>query len=188
MIEFSSLKELPKHFSKLQSEIENPKKDRKGVHNAKYAQLDVVLDVIKKVAPKHGFSVTQLPFNDGDIFGIETLLMHDSGEWIKSRYGSKMASLNPQDYGKAITYYRRYALGALFNIAPEDDDDADSLIPQKSYQKKTNNNATRLATDGQKKFLYSLMGQQLYNENKTFIEKQMTFDQASKKIEELKGE
>lgn len=127
MIEFSLLKEMPKKLAQMQAELENPKKDKAGMHKAKYAQLDTVIDVIKPIATKYGFSVVQFPYNDNDVFGVETLLIHESGEYIRGRYGSKITSTNPQDYGKMITYYRRYALGALFNIAPEDDDDADSV-------------------------------------------------------------
>lgn len=179
MIEFSNLDKMPGALAKLQNEIKNPKKDRKGMHNAKYAQLDSVIDQIKEVTGKHGFSVIQLPFNDEKVFGVETMLLHESGEWIKGRYGGSMSSTNPQDYGKAITYFRRYALGALFNIAPEDDDDADSIAV-------TSQKGNDLATEGQRKFLYSLMGMEEYNKNKVWIETKMTKAQATRKIEELK--
>jgi len=126
MIEFSELKEMPKALAKLQGEIENPKKDKKGMHNTYYATLDSVISEIKKVLSKNGFSVIQLPFNDGDNLGVETMLLHSSGEYIKSKYSMPIPNVNPQEHGKIITYYRRYALGSLFNMAPETDDDGDS--------------------------------------------------------------
>lgn len=135
MLEFSSsTKEISAALAAIQSEIKNPKKDAEGVHGAKYATLDATIDSIRTVASKHGVSVVQVPFNSEERFGVESLVLHASGEWIKGSYSVPVKSANPQDYGKVVTYFRRYALGALFNLAPENDDDADSLIPKPQYQ------------------------------------------------------
>jgi len=52
---------------------------------------------------------------------LETRIIHSSGEWIASQY-PLAAYAKPQEQGSAITYARRYALGALAGLAPEDDD------------------------------------------------------------------
>lgn len=145
MIEFSDLKEMPKALVKVQNLINNPKKNAKGMHNAKYATLDEVISVSKKILADNGFSVMQSPYNDGEVMGVETIFIHESGEYIRGRFGSKFTSADPQKAGGLITYYRRYSLSAMLNVASENDDDADSLKPssEPSFE--------------QKKFLHTLM-------------------------------
>jgi len=179
MIEFSSLKEMPTALIDLQLNIKNPTRNKKA-YNYYYADMDEVLECIKRPCIDHGFSVVQMPYNDEEILGVETLLVHKSGEFIKARFGSKPSKSDPQSVGSHISYYRRYSLLSMFNLSQEDDDGA-------SASGRTNGKP-ELASDGQKKFLFSLMGMEKYNQNKSFIEKQMTKSQATKKIEEMKGE
>ena len=146
MLEFSDLKEMPKALVKIQNEISNPKKNAKGMHNAKYATLDEVISVSKKLLANNGFTIIQSPYNDGEVMGVETMFLHESGEFIRGRFGSKFTSQDPQKAGGLITYYRRYSLSAMLNVASENDDDADSLKPGGST-----------ASDKQKKFLHTLI-------------------------------
>jgi hypothetical protein len=53
---------------------------------------------------------------------LVTRLIHESGEWLGSRYPVHPVKADPQGEGSALTYARRYALMALVGIAPEDDD------------------------------------------------------------------
>ena len=176
MIEFSDLKEMPKALVKLTSSIKNPTRSKKA-YNYMYADLDEVLDCIKGGASENGFYVTQMPYNDGEILGVETLLIHESGEYIKARFGSKLTKHDPQSVGSQISYYRRYALLAMFNLAQEDDDGA-------TFNKPKQTASNNLATQPQKETLKNLMGNK-YDEHKDFIETKMTKKQASQKIEEL---
>jgi len=59
--------------------------------------------------------------SDGVI--VETLFLHESGESLRSgRLHVPAAKQDPQGYGSALTYARRYSLMAACGIAPEDDD------------------------------------------------------------------
>jgi len=51
------------------------------------------------------------------------MIIHTSGEWIKSSYEMKPTKNDPQGLGSAITYQRRYALGAVLSLNIDDDDD-----------------------------------------------------------------
>jgi len=54
---------------------------------------------------------------------IETILIHTSGETLSGGLLHVPASKNdPQGYGSALTYARRYSLMATCGIAAEDDD------------------------------------------------------------------
>lgn len=171
MLEFSDLKEMPKALVKIQNEINNPKKNAKGMHNAKYATLDEVISVSKKLLANNGFTIIQSPYNDGEVMGVETMFLHESGEYIRGKFGSKFTSQDPQKAGGLITYYRRYSLSAMLNVASENDDDADSLKPSASN-----------ASDKQKKFLHSLIIEKNIQLTDQLIGKLKTID--SKKCSE----
>lgn len=107
-----------------QAEIEGAEKDRKNDHfKSKYATLAAVWEAWQRVGPKHGLSVTQWPgaFEGGKV-PLTTVLSHKSGEWMRETLSMPVVKSDPQGYGSAVTYARRYSLMALAGIAPEDDD------------------------------------------------------------------
>jgi hypothetical protein len=63
---------------------------------------------------------------------VETLFVHESGEVMS---GGKLHvpadKQNPQGYGSALTYARRYSLMSSCGIAPEDDDGNAASAQQK---------------------------------------------------------
>lgn len=192
MIEFSEFKELPKHLVALQAEVENPDKSSKG-HNYKYADLDTILKTVKPIIAKHGFSIVQSGYDEGDKFGVETMLIHNSGEFIRGKFGSQISGgpiKGCQAIGSQITYYRRYSLLSMLNIAPEDDDGAKASYGSAA----SNNNAGKveykeaMATDNQKKFLKNLLGADKYNQELVFINQKMTKKQAMQWIDKLNKE
>lgn len=181
MIKFSDLKAMAPAYAELCKKIKNPKKNKKGVHNAAYADLDAVIETSKEILAEYGFAIIQHPTSEDHNIGIETMLLHESGEYILGNFKVPSAHTDPQKIGGLITYYRRYCLVAMLNLVGEIDDDADSIS---EHAKSVSKN--QLATDGQKKFLFQLLGMDEYNQHKVFIETQMTKEQASKRIEELK--
>lgn len=175
MLEFSDLKEMPKALVKIQNQINNPKKNAKGMHNAKYATLDEVINISKQLLANNGFTIIQSPYNDGEVMGVETMFLHESGEYIRGKFGSKFTSQDPQKAGGLITYYRRYSLSAMLNVASENDDDADSLKPNNNAQR-LNSNSNANASDKQKKFLHSLIIEKNVNLTSELITKLKTID------------
>lgn len=118
-----SVKELASALCKAQEQMCGAVKD---AHNpffkSKYADLVAVVKAVKEPFAANGLSYSQFPlFADGKV-GVETILMHESGEWISSELVLPMTKQDHQAAGSAITYARRYALQAIAGIPSEDDD------------------------------------------------------------------
>ena len=124
-------------FAKAQGEIGNAHKDAKNPHfNSKYADLASVVDAIRPAAAKHGIAF----FQDGTLVETNKILLttrviHESGEWIEHEMLMPVAKVDPQGFGSAMTYARRYALQAAFGVAPAEDDGnaASGVQPKQQY-------------------------------------------------------
>jgi hypothetical protein len=86
---------------------------------SKFATLNDTIESMEPALVACGLTFVQLP--DGD--GLTTIIIHESGEWIKATATLNLDKQTPQGQGSAITYMRRYALSAAFGITTEDDDD-----------------------------------------------------------------
>lgn len=62
----------------------------------------------------------------------------DSGEWIESELTLPLREVNPQESGSIMTYGRRYTLGAILALTPDEDTDGEPVgqapRPQRSAQ------------------------------------------------------
>jgi hypothetical protein len=111
-------------LSKAQGQIKGAKKDSVNPHfKAAYADLESTWEACRELLSKNGLSVIQFPYSRDGRTGIETMLLHDSGEWIRGEIDVRMTlDTNPQVAGSIITYLRRYSLQGAVGIAPADDD------------------------------------------------------------------
>ncbi len=91
-------------------------------YSYKYAHLAAVIEVGRIPLSENQLAVVQLPQCSGGNVVITTMLMHSSGQFIRSDLTLRPDKYTPQAIGSAITYARRYALSAMVGIAPEDDD------------------------------------------------------------------
>lgn len=113
----------------LQSAIKPAIKDaeneafKRGGKASRYADLGAVWDAVKEPLKDNGFAVIQVPQFEGDTMYLETILLHVSGEKMTGRYPLRPAKPDPQGFGSAITYARRYALSAMLGVVADDDDD-----------------------------------------------------------------
>ena len=106
-----------------QKEIKGAIKDSSNpFFKSTYADLASVWEAIRKPLTDHGLSIAQLTDEHPEGVVIETILMHESGEWISGRLYMKPIKNDPQGIGSAITYGRRYGLQAITGVCPEDDD------------------------------------------------------------------
>lgn len=87
---------------------------------SKYASLSNILEAIAAPLANNGLSIVQFP--EGEI-GLTTRLLHISGEWMEATYQMKSVKDAPQDRGSAMTYQRRYAVGAILSLNIDEDDD-----------------------------------------------------------------
>lgn len=89
----------------------------------KYADLSTCVKAVIDALNNNGIALVQKchPCDDG--VSVETIFMHESGELLDCGILHVPAAKNdPQGYGSALTYARRYSLMAACGIAPEDDD------------------------------------------------------------------
>jgi len=124
MIHSESIAKLAEALSKAQGAIKGAKKDSVNPHfKAAYADLESTWDACREPLSKNGLSVIQFPYSRDGKIGIDTMLLHDSGEWIKGEIEVRMTQdTNPQVAGSIITYLRRYSLQGAVGISPADDD------------------------------------------------------------------
>lgn len=112
-----------KAFIVAQSHMDGVKKNATNPHfKKKYADLGAVCDAVMDKLSAQSIGVVQSPTSDENGVGVETMLVHESGQWLSGSYTLPLAKSDPQAAGSAITYARRYALLAIFGLAPEDDD------------------------------------------------------------------
>jgi len=118
-----SISALAAALAKAQAVIEGAVKDRANpAFRSKYADLAAVWDAIREPLTKNGLSLVQMPdMVDGQPV-LVTRLLHESGEWLEGTYPLNPVKTDPQGYGSAITYARRYAAMAVCGVCPEDDD------------------------------------------------------------------
>lgn len=132
MYKSQSIKEIASALLAFQKEVGNVAKDATNpFFKSKYASLENVINTVKPVLAKHGLSYSQMPEGEG----LNTLLMHTSGEYLEAWAQLKLKDETPQGQGSAITYMRRYALSSILGIATEDDDDGNAATQAKPLEK-----------------------------------------------------
>ncbi len=90
---------------------------------SKYADLGACLEAVEDALLDNGIALYQETFEVETGVTVETVLLHESGESIRcGKLHVPASKQDPQGYGSALTYARRYSLCAACGIAPEDDD------------------------------------------------------------------
>jgi hypothetical protein len=116
-----SIKEISKAIIQFHAKLPKIKKEATNpFFKNKYASLSNILDVISIPLNECGLAIIQQPVG---LNQLETILLHESGEFISECYEMKPAKQDPQGQGSAITYQRRYALGAILSLNIDQDDD-----------------------------------------------------------------
>lgn len=111
-------------FIKAKKEFGPALKDRTNpAFKSKYADLGACLDAVDDALLANGIALMQETFMDETGVTVETVFIHESGEIMRGgRLHVPASKQDPQGYGSALTYARRYSLQAACGIAPEDDD------------------------------------------------------------------
>jgi hypothetical protein len=114
-------------------DIRSISKDSTNPHyKSQYTTLDHMIAETKPILHKHGLTILQQAGGDGSIITINTLILHESGEWIETEALTlKPVKIDPQGAGSAITYGRRYAYASALSLSLGDDDDANSVSEDK---------------------------------------------------------
>lgn len=113
------INEIAKAICKAQESMTFAKKDGYNPHfKSNFADLASVISALKEPFAKAELSYTQIVSDDH----LVTMLMHSSGQWIKSKLKIMVTKNDAQGFGSGLTYARRYALSAIAGIAQDDDD------------------------------------------------------------------
>ena len=120
---------------------------------SKYASLGAVIQSSRPILAKHNLSLVQFPISgpnlglgnspaqgDGaqgtarpttDFIGVESILMHESGEFIAERISipltEEKGKSKVQSAGSTLTYLRRYSWASILGMYS--DEDSDGCVP-----------------------------------------------------------
>jgi hypothetical protein len=90
---------------------------------SKYVDLAGCVEAVVDSLNAAGIALIQRTSEDATGVTVETVFVHESGEMMEcGKLHVPAAKQDPQGYGSALTYARRYSLMAACGIAPEDDD------------------------------------------------------------------
>ena len=118
-----SIKNLAIALNKAQAVMSGAKKSAANpFFKSKYANLEEVIACVKEPFADNGLSYMQFPITQDDRAGVETIVMHESGEWISGSFMLKCTKLDPQGMASSVSYARRYGLQSIAGIPSEDDD------------------------------------------------------------------
>ena len=90
---------------------------------SRYADLAACVEAVVDSLNENGIALIQNSHECSDGVIVETTFIHESGETLSTgKLHVPASKQDPQGYGSALTYARRYSLMAACGIAPEDDD------------------------------------------------------------------
>lgn len=122
--------EFAKALVKFRSELKPAVKDANNpFFKSTYADLSSIIEASREPLAANGLSFVQV-VHDGEAAKVETIIVHESGQSISCGIVSIMPSKrDPQGFGSAITYARRYSLQSALGIPTEDDDGNEASKP-----------------------------------------------------------
>jgi hypothetical protein len=118
------MKNIASAFVKAQKAFGPALKSSTNPHfRSKYADLSACVEAVIDSLNNHGIALVQHCHESPNGVIVETMFVHESGETMScGNLHVPAAKQDPQGYGSALTYARRYSLMAACGIAPEDDD------------------------------------------------------------------
>lgn len=149
------ISELAKALSKAQAEMPTIAFNAKNPFlKNRYADLNAITSSIKPVLVKYGLSYVQPTIAMSGAVGVETILMHESGEWIGSEIylpiEEEKGRSTAQSAGSIITYLRRYSLASMLGLVTDEDVDGSAStppVPPKTKQKDESSPERPLSVD-----------------------------------------
>lgn len=136
MVSSASILKIAPALLAAQKEMGNAVKDSTNPYfKSKFADLNSVREAVTPALHANGISILQLNVaNEAKCF-VRTTLLHESGEFICSdtEIVCKEAG-NPQAYGSALSYARRYGLSSMLSVGAEDND-AESAMTRSTATK-----------------------------------------------------
>ena len=111
---------------------------------SKYASLGSVIQASRPILAKHKLSLMQFPISEAAGIGVESVLTHESGEFVAERIviplTEEKGKTKVQCAGSTLTYLRRYSWAAILGMYSDEDSDGGSatgqLSPAQAFQAK----------------------------------------------------
>jgi hypothetical protein len=131
----TNITDLAKAMLKVQQALTPACKDAENPFSkSRYATLNSVFDACRDALFAQSIWVAQYPVaTDPGHLGLVTKLVHsESGQWQSSLMVMPLPKSDPQGYGSALTYARRYGLATLVGLVSEADDDGEAASGQRS--------------------------------------------------------
>lgn len=158
----NSLQKLQKSCN-VKYNVLNKKTNQWSTKEFNYVPLD---DILEKIKENGNFAFMQpIGFDkDSKTVGIKCVLIHKSGKYLESDVFpiKTKEDMKIQDEGAEITYRKRYAAGAFFGIATEEDTDGNDPEASQSVERK----ATKKQVEMLKKYYKGDALKKLLQENK----------------------
>lgn len=132
------MKELAKALVTAQAAMSHAAKDAKNPHfKSAYSSLASVIDAVRPHLAANGLAFVQKLHNSDNSVGVETVLIHESGEELSCGILYIPVTKNDaQGLGSCVSYGKRYSLQAALGVASEDDDgNAATKAPPKPIEK-----------------------------------------------------
>lgn len=118
-----SLVDLAKALAKAQGLIKTAVKDSTNPHfKSRYADLASIWDAVREPLTSNGLSIVQTLSSQDNKTACTTMLLHESGQFIRDTMSMTPQQNTPQGQGSCATYLRRYMLQSIAGVAPDDDD------------------------------------------------------------------
>lgn len=129
-------------LAKAQAEFTIAIKNRNNpFFKSKYADFESIIAATRPSLAKYGLSVVQPPFEDESTTSfLITILMHSSGQWIKSKARHNPPKADIQSLSSYNTYLKRMCYSSLVGVSTgEEDDDAEqAMSTYRSQENKIN--------------------------------------------------
>lgn len=145
-----SICDLAKALTAVQASLTPARRDSTNpYYNSTYADLSSVWESCREILAKNGLCVIQ-----GNSVGaantliVETILIHESGQWVQSELCLPLSKADPQGVGSAMTYGRRYGLAAIVGIVADADDDGNAASAKNGNGNVTSTRPNERPTNG----------------------------------------
>lgn len=122
------INELATALAKAQGEMPVAYKNSKNpFFKSNYADFEAIITASRPSLSKNGLSVVQPPvMQEGGQSYLITILMHSSGQWIKSTAAHNPPKSDIQSLSSYNTYLKRMCYTSLIGVATSDDDDGNA--------------------------------------------------------------
>lgn len=125
------INELALALAKAQGSMRAAEKDAVNpFFKSKYATLDSIWTACREHLSTNGLAIIQSLGGDNDNFYLETMMVHESGQYVSDTIPVTPAKDDIQGLGSALTYTRRYALASIVGVTTDEDDDGNSSTQQ----------------------------------------------------------